>query len=79
MSEFWNACWHSNQSQPDTDGDAICFDCGKTLRGVVLTKAMFMRFSETALRQGYHSMRCVRSDLGWVCAADCPSMRATSP
>jgi hypothetical protein len=72
---FWDTCWHSRQSEADENGDTICMECGAAVRGAVLTKGMFFRFSEQVLRQGHHSMRCVRSDLGWVCADDCPSVK----
>jgi hypothetical protein len=76
---FWDACWHSRQSEADANGDTICMECGETVRGAVLTKALFFEFRERVLRQGSHSMRCVRSDLGWVCADDCPSAAGDAP
>lgn len=71
---FWNQCWHSKTSDADNHGDAICLGCGAKVR-TKLTESNFREFGEQVLRQGYHSMRCVRSDLGWVCADDCPSVK----
>lgn len=71
---FWNACAHAQTSPPDEMGEAICGDCGHVVR-TTLTLANLTDTFERVLRdhgQGRrHSMRCVRSDLGWICGDDC--------
>lgn len=68
-------CAHSQTSPPDEMGDAICGDCGATVR-VKLTEAAFMDTIDTVYRDfgggRRHSKRCVRlPDQQWVCADDC--------
>lgn len=71
---FWNPCWHSPTSPADENGEAICSACGAVVV-TTLTKNLMMRQFETIRRNhghyGSHSMRCVDSDAGWVCAEDC--------
>jgi hypothetical protein len=53
VSEFWRrvACAHSQVSAPDEMGDAICADCGATVR-VVLTDAAIMDTIGSVYRGG---------------------------
>jgi hypothetical protein len=75
--QFWRraACAHLQTSAPDEMGDAICADCGASVR-VVLTQAAFMDTIDSVYR-GFgggrrHSKRCVRLEGGgFLCADDC--------
>jgi hypothetical protein len=71
---FWSFCSHEQTSPPDEMGEAICVSCGNRVR-TTLTEANLIDTFERIYRDhgvyGRHSMRCVRSDLGWVCADDC--------
>lgn len=74
MSAFWNPCWHEQTGPADEMGEAICLACGAVVR-TTLTEANLRQTFEFVRRDfGHgrrHSMRCVQSDLGWVCADDC--------
>jgi hypothetical protein len=70
----WNFCAHEHTTNPDEMGEALCAACGNVVR-TTLTLAnltdTFERIRRDHGRFGRHSMRCVHSDLGWVCADDC--------
>lgn len=73
VAGFFNPCQHKTHSGPDEMGDAVCADCGASVR-VVLTEAGFMDAVDSVYRnygRVSHSKRCVRLDRGWICADDC--------
>lgn len=72
---LWQTCPHRQTSPPDELGDAICGDCGQTVR-VTLTGAALLDLADTVYRDlGHgrrHSKRCVRlPDRTWLCAEGC--------
>jgi hypothetical protein len=76
---FWNACTHSQTTEADEMGDALCVSCGAKVR-TTLTRAGLLDAFDTVYRNfglaGRHSKRCViLEDRSWVCAEDCRMAR----
>jgi hypothetical protein len=71
---FWNACLHREMPDVDEDGRAICTACGQPVQAT-LTPSLLAETFEMVRRDhgsyGHHSMRCVDTPDGWVCADDC--------
>lgn len=69
-----NWCMHLETTDVDEDGKAVCVKCGATLQQR-LTRELLTETFEIVRRQGYHSMKCVETELGWCCADDCPTVK----
>lgn len=75
MSDFWRraTCSHTRTTEPDERGDALCQDCGGSVR-VTLTQAAFFE-TVAALEREPHKHGCVETEHGWVCVPACPLHR----